>query len=127
MSPHSVFVAQLDTQFQSCLAGGHVLCADRDRQRQTEMYALPVLMNFPLHHNYKQQLGELSSQFSLMWKNMLPHFGFCERFLFCVAAIKSVNDNVASAAVVATAGVATSTVAATAAVAVDVVTQCSVR
>lgn len=63
---------------------------------------------------------------------MLPHFGFCERFLFhfffCVAAIKSVNDNVASVAVVAAAGVATSAaIAATGAAAAAVVTQCSVR
>lgn len=51
-------------------------------------------------------------------------------FFSCVAAIKSVNDNVASVAVVAAAGVATS--AATSAVAATgaaaaVVTQCSVR
>lgn len=43
-------------------------------------------------------------------------------FFFCVAAIKSVNDNVASVAVVAAAGVA-----ATSTAAADVVTQCSVR
>lgn len=48
-------------------------------------------------------------------------------FFFCVAAIKSVNDNVASVAVVAAAGVATSAVAATATGAAAVVTQCSVR
>lgn len=61
---------------------------------------------------------------------MLPHLGFVKvssaDFFFWVAAIKSVNDNVASLSV-CVAGVAAAAAAAGVATASAVVTQCSAR